>query len=58
MFSQNQWDLNELLESIYNEKKIPFFLIFDDIKYTQNIAAIMRTAFATGVNGIITILLM
>ena len=54
MFSQNQWDLNELLESIYNEKKIPFFLIFDDIKYTQNIAAIMRTAFATGVNGIIT----
>ena len=54
MFSQNVWKLEELLTSIYEEDKIPFFLILDDIKYTQNIAAIMRTAFATGVNGIIT----
>ncbi len=54
MFSQNQWELDELLERIYAEKKIPFFLILDDVKYTQNIAAIMRTGFATGVNGIIT----
>ncbi len=54
MYSQNIWELNELLESIYKEDKIPFFLILDDVKYTQNIAAIMRTAFATGVNGIIT----
>lgn len=54
MFSQNQWNLDELLKKIYEEKKIPFFLVLDDIKYTQNIAAIMRTAFATGVNGIIT----
>ena len=54
MFSQNQWKLDELLKKIFEEKKIPFFLILDDIKYTQNIAAIMRTAFATGVNGIIT----
>jgi 23S rRNA (guanosine2251-2'-O)-methyltransferase len=28
-------------------------LILDDLKYTQNIAAIMRSAFAAGVNGII-----
>jgi 23S rRNA (guanosine2251-2'-O)-methyltransferase len=54
MYSQNTWELSSLLESIYNEKKMPFFLILDDIKYTQNIAAIMRTSFATGVNGIIT----
>ncbi len=54
MYSQNQWDLDDLLESIYSEKKLPFFLILDDIKYTQNIAAIMRSAFAVGVNGIIT----
>ena len=54
MYSQNKWKLNELLESIYKENKIPFFLILDHVKYTQNIAAIMRTAFAVGVNGIIT----
>lgn len=54
MYSQNQWALDDLLDSIYKEKKLPFFLILDDIKYTQNIAAIMRTAFAVGVNGIIT----
>ncbi|OGC44093.1 23S rRNA (guanosine(2251)-2'-O)-methyltransferase RlmB [candidate division WS6 bacterium RIFOXYB1_FULL_33_14] len=54
MFSQNEWKLNDLLESIYKEGKMPFFLILDHIKYTQNIAAVMRTAFAVGVNGIIT----
>lgn len=53
MYSTNVWNLEELLESIYRERKIPFFLVLDGIKYTQNIAAIMRTAFATGVNGII-----
>jgi 23S rRNA (guanosine2251-2'-O)-methyltransferase len=54
MFSQNQWELDTLLKSIHTENKMPFFIILDDIKYTQNIAAIMRTAYATGVNGIIT----
>ncbi len=54
MMSQNYWSLDELLESIYSEKKLPFFLILDDIKYTQNIGAIMRSAFAVGVNGIIS----
>jgi 23S rRNA (guanosine2251-2'-O)-methyltransferase len=53
MVSENSWDLEDLLDKIYEEDKIPFFLILDDIKYTQNIAAIMRTAFAVGVNGII-----
>jgi 23S rRNA (guanosine2251-2'-O)-methyltransferase len=53
MVSQNTWDLDELLDKIYKEDKIPFFLILDNIKYTQNIAAIMRTAYAVGVNGII-----
>lgn len=54
MYSQNDWSLEDLLKSIFRENKIPFFLILDDIKYTQNIAAIMRTAFGVGVNGIIT----
>ena len=53
MVSKNSWGLKELLDKIYEEKKIPYFLILDEIKYTQNIAAIMRTAYAAGVNGII-----
>jgi 23S rRNA (guanosine2251-2'-O)-methyltransferase len=54
MYSQNRWTLKELLEKIYEEDKQPFFLLLVDLKYTQNIAAIMRSAFAVGVNGIIT----
>lgn len=53
MVSQNTWGLKDLLDKIYEENKIPFFLILDEVKYTQNIAAIMRTAYAAGVNGII-----
>lgn len=53
MYSQNDWDLEELLDKIYKEGKQPFFLILDNVKYAQNVAAIMRTAFAVGVNGII-----
>jgi 23S rRNA (guanosine2251-2'-O)-methyltransferase len=53
MVSQNSWALDELLDKIYDENKITFFLVLDNIKYTQNIAAIMRTAYAAGVNGII-----
>ena len=53
MVSQNTWGLDELLDKIFEENKIPFFLILDNVKYAQNIAAIMRTAFAVGVNGII-----
>jgi 23S rRNA (guanosine2251-2'-O)-methyltransferase len=53
MYSENDWKLSDLLEKLYSENKQPFFVILDDIKYTQNIAAIMRTAFGGGVNGII-----
>ena len=53
MYSQNDWKLTELLDKIYGNGKQPFFLILDNLKYTQNIAAIMRTAFGVGVNGII-----
>ena len=53
MYSDNMWDLEELLEKIFEEKKQPFFLVLDDLKYSQNIAAIMRTAFGAGVNGVI-----
>lgn len=53
MYSDNDWSLDDLLESIYKDGKQPFFLILDDLKYSQNIAAIMRTAFGAGVNGVI-----
>ena len=53
MFSQNDWKLSDLLDKLQTEKKQPFFVILDGIKYTQNIAAIMRTSFGGGVNGII-----
>ena len=53
MYSQNDWKLDELLKTIDEEGKQPFFLILDNFKYSQNIAAIMRTAFGAGVNGII-----
>jgi 23S rRNA (guanosine2251-2'-O)-methyltransferase len=53
MYSQNAWTLDELLDKIYGDGKQPFFLILDNLKYSQNIAAIMRTAFGVGVNGII-----
>ncbi len=53
MYSDNDWSLSELLSSIYGENKQPFFLVLDNLKYSQNVAAIMRTAFGSGVNGII-----
>lgn len=53
MYSQNDWNLEELLNRIDEEGKQPFFLVLDNLKYSQNIAAIMRTAFGAGVNGII-----
>lgn len=53
MYSKNSWSLDDLLHSIYKDDKQPFFLILDNLKYSQNIAAIMRTAFGAGVNGVI-----
>ena len=53
MLSENNWKLDELLNKLGEERKQPFFLILDNLKYTQNIAAIMRSAFGAGVNGII-----
>lgn len=54
MYSQNDWSLEELLNHLAADgNKQPFFLILDELKYTQNIAAVMRSAFAAGVNGII-----
>lgn len=54
MIADNLWDLRDLMEKLYSEGRNPFFLLLDHVKYDQNIGAILRTAFAAGVNGVIT----
>lgn len=52
--AENQWGLRELLDKLYSQNMTPFFLLLDHLKYEQNISAVLRTAFAAGVNGVIT----
>jgi 23S rRNA (guanosine2251-2'-O)-methyltransferase len=54
MVAQNQWKLDELIEKVYSQGLNPFFLLLDHLHYEQNVGAVLRTAFASGVNGIIT----
>lgn len=54
MEADNMWSLRELLEKLHEDNRVPFFLLLDHVKYDMNIGAIMRTAFASGVNGVIT----
>ena len=49
----NMYTLDELIDEVYEKKETPFFMIFDNIKYPQNIGAIFRSGFAAGVNGVI-----
>lgn len=51
---ENNWTLQELLDKLYSQGITPFFLVLDHLKYDQNVGAVLRTAFASGVNGIIT----
>lgn len=50
----NQVTIGEMLDGIFASGKDPFILVFSDVRYGHNIGAIFRTAFAAGVNGIIT----
>lgn len=52
--SSNNYNLKGLINDLYNKGEDPYFLIFDNVKYAQNIATIFRTGFAAFVNGIIT----
>ncbi len=54
MKPQNQWKLQDLLENLEEKKEDPFFLILDNIHYSLNIGAILRTSFAGFVNGVIS----
>lgn len=54
MRAENQWGLKELLDKLFSQQINPFFILLDHLKYEQNIGAVLRTAYAAGVNGIIT----
>jgi 23S rRNA (guanosine2251-2'-O)-methyltransferase len=46
-------DIEHLVESTLESKKIPLFLLLDQISDARNFGAIIRTAECSGVNGII-----
>lgn len=46
-------DLSELLKVVEEKKETPFFLICDEIEDPHNLGAIIRTAEAVGVHGVI-----
>ena len=47
------YDLETLIEETLESKKIPLFLLLDQLSDVRNFGAIIRTAECTGVNGII-----
>lgn len=47
------YDLESLIEKTLESKKIPLFLLLDQLSDVRNFGAIIRTAECTGVNGII-----
>ena len=51
--SVNYHNTVDILEQVFNEGKIPLFLILDRITDTRNLGAIARTAEGAGVNAIV-----
>lgn len=47
------YDLEKLIEKTLENKKVPLFLLLDQLSDVRNFGAIIRTAECTGVNGII-----
>ncbi len=50
---QKTWTLQRLLTDLEKKQQKPFFLLLNKVHLSNNIGAIARTAFATGVNGLI-----
>ncbi len=46
-------DIEDLIENVLNQDKMPLFLLLDQISDVRNLGAIIRTAECTGVDGII-----
>jgi len=53
LIPKNNWSLNSLLDDLLKNNRDPFFLLINRVGYANNIGVIARTAFATGVNGLI-----
>jgi len=53
MIPKNTFSLESVLNEIYENDYDPFILILDHLKYSQNIGAIFRTAYAVGVNCVV-----
>jgi len=53
LIPKNNWLLNNLLNDLLKKNRDPFFLLVNRVGYANNIGVIARTAFATGVNGLI-----
>ncbi|QQG46153.1 MAG: RNA methyltransferase [Candidatus Niyogibacteria bacterium] len=50
---ENIRTLGDLLDEIYKKNQDPFFLLVNRVDFESNIGVIARTAFASGVNGLI-----
>lgn len=50
---QNMTTLEAILESSRNQDKPLFIMMLDNIRYSQNIGAILRTAYGAGVDAVI-----
>lgn len=46
-------DLEQLVDSVFEQTKTPLFLVLDQISDVRNLGAILRTAECTGVNAVI-----
>lgn len=50
---QNEMDLENLLESLLEKNKPPFLLVLDNVTDPHNLGAVLRTADAAGIDGVI-----
>jgi len=48
-----QRSLKQVLDDVFDGGEVPFFVLLDQVQYEQNLGAILRTAAAAGVHGII-----
>jgi len=47
------YELDEVLEAVKSKGEVPFLLLFDELQDPQNVGALIRTADAAGVHGIL-----
>lgn len=47
------YELDEVLATVKSKQEVPFLLLFDELQDPQNVGALIRTADAAGVHGIL-----